>query len=83
MDTLGLVSSLIIHHHPNTKTDCQNNTSAPEAGSGNQGRQVFWRILTAEDVGGHDSHQVGDGDSDTGQDDAAAFVGDVVVVPGV
>lgn len=83
MDTLGLIPSSIIHHHPNTKTYSQNNTSASETGSGNQGRQVFRCVLTAEDVRGHDSHQVGDGDSDTRQNDAAAFVGDVVVVPGI
>ncbi|ELQ37372.1 hypothetical protein OOU_Y34scaffold00598g5 [Pyricularia oryzae Y34] len=52
-----------------------------KAGHSDQAVLVLGCILEPEDVAGNETHQVGKGDADRGEDQTLAFVGDVVVVP--
>lgn len=83
MQSLSTIPFLVVYHHPDSETDCQYNSSTTKARSGDQRRQIFRRILSAEDIGSYNAHQVSHGDGDAGQNHTTTLVGNVVVIPGI
>ena len=78
---LPSVPTLIVHHHPRAQQQSKYETGSAESGRGRQCRYILRRVLVLEDVGADDAHEVCEGDSDRGEEDAPAFMGDVVVIP--
>ena len=72
---------LIINNHPRAQQQSEDETGPAESGRGGERGDVLGRVFVLEDVGADDAHEVGQRDGDGGEEDAAAFVGDVVVVP--
>lgn len=77
------IPSPIIHNHPPPQQKRQADPHASKSSSRRESRDVVWRILRAEDIAADDTHHVGGWDADGSEEQAAVFVGDVVVVPDV
>ena len=72
---------LIVNNHPGPQQQRQHEAHAAESGGGGERGYVLRRVLVLEDVGADDTHEVSEGHGDRGEEDASAFVRDVVVVP--
>ena len=83
LNPLPRIPHPVIRHHPRPQHQRQHQAHTPKRGGRGERRDIFWRVFVLEDVGADDAHQVGERDAEAGQDDAFAFVGDVVVVPRV
>lgn len=80
---LPSIPPLIVQHHPPPQQQCERQARGAERGGRPERGDVLGGVAVQEDVGGDDAHEVGEGDADGGEDEAAAFVRDVVVVPDV
>lgn len=81
LDTRTTITPPVVPDHKHSHAQSDESTRSAEAGRGDESRLVSGSILSTEDVARNKTHNVGQGHTDRGKRDTAAFVGNVVVVP--
>ena len=77
------IPAFVVNHHPRAQDQRQHKTRTSKRRGRRQRRDVFGRVFVEKDVGRDDAHQVGQRHAKGSEHDAAALVGDVVIVPDV
>lgn len=80
---LSCVSSFVVNHHPRAKKERQNDTAASKGSCGNQSWEILWRVFVLEYVRGYYAHEIGQRNTDRGQNDALVLICYVVVIPDI
>jgi hypothetical protein len=81
LDALLSVPLLIINNHPSSQQTCKNYTHATKCCRSSKRGDVFRGVLIAENVGGDDTHQVGERNTKASKHNSFSFMGDIVIVP--
>ena len=75
------IPTLAVNDHPHSKKQRQHKPSSTKRCRCGKRGDILWCIFVLKYVAADDTHQVGEGYRDRGEENAAALVRDIVIVP--